>query len=126
MKKILLIEDDPLLSRMYSRLFTIHEYEFLEDLDPQSGLARAKTEKPDLILLDIMMPIMNGLEVLEALKKDPETQNIPVIMITTVEDDETEKRSKELVAAGYLVKSRYDPDETVKYVAKVLKGTTKN
>lgn len=125
MTKILLIEDDPLLSRMYGKLFTIHKYEFTGDLDPESGLAQAKTLQPDLILLDIMMPKMNGLEVLEALKADPATKSIPVVMITNIEDHDTEEKSKAGGAVGYLVKSRFDPDETISYIAKVLKETSK-
>lgn len=120
-KKILLIEDDPLLSRMYERLFTIHGYDFAVDLDSQIGLEHVKTMQPDLVLLDIMMPNLNGLEVLKLLKADEATKSIPIIMITNVEDDDTKKQTEELGADGYLVKSRYDPDETVEYVAKKLK-----
>jgi twitching motility two-component system response regulator PilH len=121
-KKILLIEDDPLMSRMYERLFTIHDYDIAVDLDSQSGVEQAKTLKPDLILLDIMMPNMNGIEALKVLKGDEVTKSIPVVMITNVEDHATKKQAEELGADGYLVKSRYDPDETVEYVAKKLKG----
>lgn len=119
-KKIHLIEDDPLLSRMYERLFAIHGYDFLVDLDSQVGLERVKTEKPDLVLLDIMMPNLNGLEVLKLLKSDDATKAIPVVLITNVEDEDTQKQAKELGADGYLIKSRFDPDETVEYVAKKL------
>ncbi|MDQ5944258.1 MAG: hypothetical protein QG658_325 [Patescibacteria group bacterium] len=120
-KKIHLIEDDPLLSRMYERLFTIHDFDFMVDLDSQVGLERVKTEKPDLVLLDIMMPNLNGLEVLKLLKADDATKAIPVVMITNVEDDDTQKQAEELGADGYLIKSRFDPDETVEYVTKKLK-----
>lgn len=120
-KKIHLIEDDPLLSRMYERLFTIHDFDFMVDLDSQVGLERVKTEKPDLVLLDIMMPNLNGLEVLKLLKSDDTTKSIPVVMITNVEDDDTQKQAEELGADGYLIKSRFDPDETVEYVTKKLK-----
>ncbi len=120
-KKIHLIEDDPLLSRMYERLFTIHDFDFMVDLDSQVGLERVKTERPDLVLLDIMMPNLNGLEVLKLLKSDDTTKAIPVVMITNVEDDDTQKQAEELGADGYLIKSRFDPDETVEYVTKKLK-----
>ncbi len=120
-KKIHLIEDDPLLSRMYERLFTIHDFDFMVDLDSQVGLERVKTERPDLVLLDIMMPNLNGLEVLKLLKSDDTTKTIPVVMITNVEDDDTQKQAEELGADGYLIKSRFDPDETVEYVTKKLK-----
>ena len=120
-KKIHLIEDDPLLSRMYERLFTIHDFDFMVDLDSQVGLERVKTERPDLVLLDIMMPNLNGLEVLKLLKSDDTTKAIPVVMITNVEDDDTQKQAEELGADGYLIKSRFDPDDTVEYVTKKLK-----
>lgn len=121
MKKILLIEDDPLLSRMYGKLFSLHDYDFASDLDPEGGFEQAKKLQPDLILLDIMMPKLNGLQVLEMLKADDATKDIPVVMITNVEDHDTEKKAEAGGAIGYLVKSRYDPDETIEYVEKVLK-----
>ena len=120
-KKIHLIEDDPLLSRMYERLFTIHDFDFMVDLDSQVGLERVKTENPDRVLLYIMMTNLNGLEVLKLLKSDDATKAIPVVMITNVEDDDTQKQAEELGADGYLIKSRFDPDETVEYVTKKLK-----
>ena len=67
------------------------------------------------------MPNLNGLEVLKLLKSDDTTKTIPVVMITNVEDDDTQKQAEELGADGYLIKSRFDPDETVEYVTKKLK-----
>ncbi len=121
-KKILLIEDDPLLSRMYERLFKLHGYDISVALDPQVGLDDVKVLQPDIILLDIMMPNINGLEALKILKDDAATKNIPVVMITNVEDGDTEKQANDLGAVGYLVKSKNDPDETVEYVTQKLKG----
>jgi len=122
MIKILLVEDDPLLARMYSKIFTMHGFEYVEAVDGQSGIDAAKKYKPDIILLDIMMPQMNGIEALEVLKKDPTFKKTPIVMMTNVEDEATEKLAMELGAAGYLVKSRNDPDETIAYVNKILKS----
>lgn len=120
-KRIQLIEDDPLLSRMYERLFTIHGYDLLVDLDSQAGLERAKVEKPDLIMLDVMMPNLNGLEVLKLLKDDSATQSIPVVIISNVEDEDTQKQASALGAVGYIIKSKSDPDGVVEYIAQKIK-----
>jgi len=72
-KKLLLIDDDPLIVRMYERIFKFADIDIKTALLPTDGLAQASTIKPDLILLDIMMPDMDGLEVLRRLKGDDAT-----------------------------------------------------
>ena len=84
MIKILIVEDDPLMSRMYQKIFTFEGFEAHMAGDGQEGLEQAKSVKPALILLDVMMPKMNGLEVLEKLKNDGGLKTIPVIMLTNL------------------------------------------
>src|SRR5476651_1169797 len=84
MPKILIVEDDPLMSRMYQKIFTFEGYDVEMAGDGQEGLDKAREVKPTLMLLDVMMPKMNGLQVLEKLKADPETKGIPVIMLTNL------------------------------------------
>lgn len=121
MKKILLVEDDPFLSRMYVKIFKMRGFSIQAEYDGEAGLAAAKEDKPDIILLDIMMPKMNGLEVLEALKADPNTKTIPVVMLTNLSDQKQQKTALEGGAVKYLIKSEFDPDETVEVVKEILK-----
>src|SRR5882672_3533209 len=87
MHKLLIVEDDPYVVRLYQRLFGLEKFEVEVAADGQDGVHKAKTFKPDLILLDVMMPIMNGLEALQHLKADPATKDMKVIMLTNVGED---------------------------------------
>ncbi len=120
MKTILLIEDDPFLSRMYTKIFSLHDFKIEAAADGEEGLAAAKRLKPDAILLDIMMPKLNGMEVLEGLKKDDTTKDIPVIMLTNLSDQQQRDAALAAGALRYLVKSEFDPDETVDVVKETL------
>src|SRR6266576_1657962 len=84
MAKLLIVEDDPLMSRMYQKIFTFEGYDVQMAADGQEGLDKAREIKPTMILLDVMMPKLNGLQVLEKLKADPETKAIPVVMLTNL------------------------------------------
>ncbi len=104
-KKIVLVVDD---EEDFS-FFTKHNlernnYEVLSALDGESGLRTAFDVKPDLILLDILMPGIDGFEVLKRLKSDPATVAIPVIMLTGKDDEASKERAAQLNDAGYLVK----------------------
>jgi CheY-like chemotaxis protein len=84
MATILIIEDDPVMLRMYTRVFGYEGLTVKTAENGAAGLAVAKAEKPNIILLDIMMPQMSGLQVLDALKADPTLMNIPVIVFTNL------------------------------------------
>ncbi len=86
----------------------------------RDGLAKVKSQKPDLILLDIMMPEMNGLEVLERLKGDPDTKEIIVIVLTNLAGKQDAKLALDKGALKYIVKSEQDPKEVVEMVKSVL------
>ncbi len=103
-KTILLIEDDPDIQKMYSDKLSFEGFEVLTSTDGKKGLLLAKTEKPDLVLLDIMLPQgMNGFDVLEEIKKDEDIKDLPVIVLTNLD---TEKQVAEKVGASdYLVKA---------------------
>ncbi len=83
-KPLLIVEDDPIMARLYEKIFTFEDYEVVMAKDGKEGLVKAREGKPLLILLDIMMPKMNGLEVLERLKADPKTKKIPVVILTNL------------------------------------------
>lgn len=126
MAKVLIIEDDPLMSRMYQKIFTFEKYDVVMAADGQAGLDLARTEKPTLILLDVMMPKMNGFQVLEKLKSDPETKAIPVVMLTNLAGEQDAETALAKGAVKYIVKSEYEPKQVSDMVKEILAGYTRN
>ena len=123
MAKILLVDDDPLLTRMYQTKFNSEGHVVENASDGVKALEMVGQVKPDLILLDVMMPRMNGLEVLTKLKANPATKSIPVVMLTNVSASEAdEEKGLELGAVAYLVKANYTPKEVVAKVKEILGG----
>ncbi len=122
MAKILLVDDDKLMVKMYQGKFADDGYEIDVALNGKEGLAKTLNFKPDLILLDIMMPEVNGLEMLERLKEKEETKRIPVILLTNVGGDDDAKKGLAMGAVAYLVKAHYDAKDVVKKVKEILGG----
>jgi len=115
--KILIIEDDLTLVEMYKKKFSQEGYEMIEAYNGQDGLLKAQEEKPDLILLDIMMPKMDGFQVLEKLKNDPLLAKIPVMILTNIATKpEDIKRAKKLGACDYIIKANFVPSEIIQKV----------
>ena len=125
MAKILVVEDDPLMSRMYQKIFTFEGYEVEMASDGQEGLDKARVVKPTLMLLDVMMPKLNGLQVLEKLKLDPETKGIPVIMLTNLAGEQDAESALSKGAIKYIIKSEHDPKEVADMVKEILAGYTR-
>lgn len=126
MTKIAIIEDDALLAQMYAQKFKKDGFEVVMANDGKQGLTLVKKEMPSLVLLDIMMPEMNGLEVLKAIKDDPDQKikSIPVILLTNLaRGTEDINRGLELGAATYLVKSKVKPTGVVIKVKEVLEAS---
>lgn len=126
MAKILIVEDDPLISRMYEKIFSFENYEVEVASDGQEGLDKVRASKPTIILLDVMMPKMNGLEVLEALKSDPEIKSIPVVMLTNLAGQSDAETALSKGAVKYIVKSQYDPKQIADMVKEILAGYTRD
>jgi CheY-like chemotaxis protein len=128
MTKILITEDDPLMLRMYQKIFTLEKYEVEIATNGEEALekVRAATEKPALILLDIMMPKMNGLEALDKLKANPDTQKIPVVMLTNLAGQQDAEEALLKGAVKYIIKSEYEPKQVVDMVKEVLAGYTRD
>ncbi len=120
MVKLLIIEDDPLISRMYNRLFTLEGYQVEIANNGQEGFVKAKTISPSLILLDVMMPTMNGLQTLEALKSDPQTKMIPVIMLSNLTGEQDAEDALNKGAVKYIIKSAYEPEDIAKMIKEFL------
>lgn len=126
MTKILIVEDDPLMSRLYQKIFIFEKYEVELAADGQEGLEKVRISKPTLILLDIMMPKMNGLEVLEKLKADPDTRTIPVIILTNLAGQQDAETALAKGAVKYIIKSEYEPKQVADMVKEILAGYTRN
>lgn len=123
---ILIVEDDPLMMRLYSKVFTIEGYTVVTATNGEEGLLQVHKEIPTLILLDVMMPIMNGLELLEKLKADPATKKIPVIMLTNLAGQADAETALMKGAVKYIVKSEYEPKQVVEMVKEILAGYTRD
>jgi DNA-binding response OmpR family regulator len=118
--KILLVEDDQDLQEMYETKFTMEGFEVVKSENGADALNRVAATKPQIILLDIVMPEIDGFQVLKDLKADPATQNIPVILLTNLGQEGDIKRGMELGAVDYLIKANFTPNEVVAKVKKAL------
>jgi len=120
-KIVLLVDDDSLIIRMYQNKLSNEGYRVDIAFNGKEALVKVKQEKPDVILLDVMMPKMNGVETLKALKKDLETSSIPVIFLTNLEDDpKYVEGAKKLNALDYLVKAEISLKELSERVKKAI------
>lgn len=120
MTKVLLVEDDELIVRLYEKLFKLEGFEIETAGNGQAGLDKLKDYTPDIILLDVMMPEMNGLEMLGKLKEDEATKNIPVVVLTNVADISIANEAISRGAALSMVKSESEPEDVVAAVKGVL------
>jgi len=126
MKKILFIEDESVLQKTFDSALKEEGYEVVSALDGETGLNLARTQKPDLILLDLVLPKLTGFEVLKKLKETSETKEIPVIVLTNLERMSDIDKALELGATTYLVKVDYSLDEVIKKIKKILEQPEKN
>jgi len=120
MKKILFIEDDSALQKTLGDTLRQEGYNLISALDGEIGLRMVQKENPDLVLLDLILPKLDGFEVLQRLKEDPKTKGIPIIILTNLERMEDIDRALELGASTYLVKANYTLEEVVEKVKKTL------
>lgn len=120
-KKILFIEDESALQKSLGDLLRQEGFEVISAIDGKTGLRLAKEEHPDLILLDLILPGMHGLDVLKDLKSHTQTKDIPVIVLTNLENFSEIERAIELGAIAYLVKANYNLEEVVQKVKNALK-----
>ncbi len=117
MKKILLIEDNDQMIKLYSGLLGDEGYAVLVATNGKQGITMAHKNKPDVILLDIMLPGgINGFDVLERLKRDKDLKDVPVLVLTNL--DSEEEVAKEIGAENYLVKAHSDPKDVVRLIKK--------
>lgn len=119
-KKIMWIEDDQFLSGIIAQKLSSHGGTLIHSSNGEDGLAMVKKEKPDVLILDILLPGISGFEVLESIKTDPEVKHIPIVMFSNLGDPEDIKKAKDLGATKFLVKATLIPDELVNELVAVL------
>lgn len=124
--KVLIVEDDQFYAKIYKKKFEVDGNQVEACTDGESGLAKVKEFVPDVILLDIMMPKLDGFEVLERLKADASTKNIPVVMMTNLSTEEDKEKAQQKGALIYIVKSDLTPAQVVTAIKAALgAGATK-
>ena len=126
MKKILFIEDESALQRAATQVFAEEGFQVFSALDGELGLALAKRERPDIILLDLVIPKIDGFQVLSEIRQDPAIKNIPVIILSNLEGSADVERALELGATTYLVKTNYRLGEVVEKIKHILQNNHLN
>jgi len=121
MKKILFIEDEFTLQKSMGEFLEKAGFKIIQALDGEIGLNLAEKEKPDLILLDLILHKISGFEVLKRLKENKETKDIPVIILTNLEESTDVGKSLELGATTYLVKSDQSLDDVLERIKETLR-----
>jgi CheY-like chemotaxis protein len=119
-KKILLIEDDKFLRELMNKKLITLGYDVVTAADGESGLVMIKETKPDVVLLDLILPGINGFEVLEKAKQDPEIAAIPVVILSNLGQGEDIEKGLALGAKDFLVKAHFTPQEIVNKLKSIL------
>lgn len=117
---IMIVEDDSFVMDIYKTKLSQEGFSVAEAINGMEALKKLKDVKPDLILLDIIMPYMDGLEVLKKIKENEDTKNIPVILLTNLSQKEDVDKGMELGAKGYLIKSHFTPSEVLEKIKSCL------
>lgn len=122
MKKILIVEDEKFLSEMYQMKLEREGFEVVVAENGKIGYDLAKKEKPDLILLDLVMPVMDGYEALTEIRKDEKTKNLKVCILSNLGQANEIERSRDIGIEGFLIKANQTPSQLVGNVIKLLNG----
>jgi len=122
-KKILIVEDDKFLAKMLAKMLESHGFDVVLAGTGREGLLKVSTENPKLVLLDIILPDIDGFDLLETIKKDDKTKRIPVVIISNLGQQEDIAQGKALGVKDYLVKSDIKLDQVVDVVRKYLPVT---
>ncbi|PJB09085.1 response regulator [bacterium (Candidatus Gribaldobacteria) CG_4_9_14_3_um_filter_36_15] len=116
MQKILIIEDDKFLRELIVRKLSQENFDVVEAIDGEDGIKKVKETIPDLLLLDLILPGIDGFEVLSKIKEEPATASIPVIILSNLGQREDIERGLKLGAVDYLVKAHFTPNEIIEKV----------
>ncbi len=118
--KILLVEDSKTIQQMYRNKLTFEQFQVLTADNGMEAIKILSQEKPDIILLDLMMPVMDGYKVLQVVKTDTKLSDIPVLVFSAKGQPEEVEKALNLGAAGYIVKATTKPNEVIEQIRKVL------
>lgn len=119
-KKILIVEDEEIMYTLLQKKLTAEGYDVSVSRDGEEGLKKIKEGKPDLILLDIVMPKKGGFEVMEEMQKNESLRNIPIIIISNSGQPVELDKAKELGAKDWLIKTEFDPQEVIEKVKRQI------
>jgi len=122
MKKILLVEDDPFLIDIYTTKLKDSGFAIQVAADGEEAINKIKEEKPDLIVLDIVLPHVDGWEILNQIKADEKLKKIKVILLSNLGQKEEVEKGLKLGATKYLIKAHYTPGQVVEEIKKVFNG----
>lgn len=119
-KKVLLVEDEEIMINLLQKKLVQEGYEVLVARNGEEGLSMMKEVKPDIVLLDIIMPKMSGFEVMEEVRKDTELKKIPIVVISNSGQPVELDKAKELGARDWLIKTEFDPQEVIEKVIRQI------
>lgn len=119
--RILIIEDDKFLRELIAQKLAKEGYEVLSSIDGEDGVKKIKDEKPELVLLDLILPNIDGFEVLSQIKNDQTTSQIPVIILSNLGQKEDVEKGLKMGAADYLIKAHFTPGEIIEKIRNILK-----
>jgi len=120
MANILVVEDDKFLRELIVRKLKEENYNVIEAIDGEDGLAKIKETKPDLVLLDLILPGIDGFELLSRVKEDPFSSQIPVIILSNLGQRDDIEKGLRLGAVDFLVKAHFTPGEIIQKIKNVL------
>jgi len=120
-KTILVIEDDKFLRELITQKLIKEDFEVSEAVDGEEGIKKIKEEKPDLILLDLILPGIDGFEVLSQMKKESTLASIPVIILSNLGQKDDVEKGLKMGAIDYLIKAHFTPGEIIDKIKAVLK-----
>ncbi len=120
-KKILIVEDDKFLRELISQKLVKEGYDIVEAVDGEEGVKKVKEDKPDLVLLDLILPGADGFEVLSRVKSDPLLVPIPIIILSNLGQKDDIEKGLKLGAVDYLIKAHFTPAEIIEKIKIILK-----
>jgi DNA-binding response OmpR family regulator len=120
-KNILIVEDDRFLRELIARKLVKEDFNISEAIDGEEGIKKIKEEKPDLVLLDLILPGIDGFEVMSKMREDPSITRIPVIILSNLGQREDVERGLKLGAVDYLIKAHFTPGEIIEKIKLALK-----
>jgi len=119
-KKILIIEDDDFFRGLISKKLLFEGFDMYMAVNGEEGIKKVQEIKPSLILLDLLLPTIDGFEVLSKIKNDPEISSLPVIILSNLDNKEDIDRGLKLGASDYLIKSQFTPEMIVEKVKNIF------